>query len=95
MLCINIILTVTDANDVDTIRDLLAEQGRLSREEPGCLRFEVYHSQDDPQVFILNERWESKEAHAVHKEAKACQEIYIPQVLPKVTRTPHYSTLVE
>jgi quinol monooxygenase YgiN len=95
MLCINIILTVNDEADVEKISELLAEQGRLSREEPGCLRFEVYHSQDDPKVFILNERWESAEAHAVHREARSYTEIYAPQVLPRVTRVPHRSTLVE
>lgn len=95
MLCVNIILTVNDAADVDSIRELLAEQGRLSRAEPGCLRFEVYHSKENPQVFILNERWESQEALDVHRTAKAYTEIYQPQVLPKVERVPHPSTLVE
>ena len=95
MLCVNIILTVIDPADVDSIRDLLAEQGRLSRAEPGCLRFEVYHSKENPQVFILNERWESQEALDVHRTAKAYTEIYQPQVLPKVERVPHPSTLVE
>ena len=94
MICINIVLTVNDEGDVDEIRGLLSEQGRLSREEPGCLRFEVYHSQDDPKVFLLCERWESKESHEIHRTEKAYTEIYAPQVLPKVTRVPHRSTLV-
>lgn len=95
MLCSNIILTVNDESDIDEIRDLLAEQGRLSREEPGCLRFEVYHSQADPKMFILVERWESQEALDVHRTAKAYTEIYQPKVLPKASRVPHPSTLVE
>ena len=95
MICINILLTVKDAADVEEVRGLLAEQGRLSRAEPGCLRFEVYHSNNDPQVFILNERWESPEALDVHRTAKAYTEIYQPQVLPKVDRVPHPATLVE
>ena len=95
MLCINILLTVRDEADIDAIRNLLAEQGRLSRAEPGCLRFEVYHSQNDPQVFILNERWESQEALDVHRTARAYTEIYQPQVLPKVDRVPHPAVLVE
>src|SRR5262245_53989109 len=47
MLYLNIYLTVKDAANVEKVRGLLAEQGRLSREEPGCSRFEVYHSQTD------------------------------------------------
>lgn len=95
MICINVILTVNDEADVSEIRELLAEQGRLSRAEPGCLRFEVYHSRNDPKVFILNERWESQQALDVHRAAKAFTEIYQPQVLPRVERVPHPAELVE
>lgn len=95
MICLNIILTVRDENDVAEVRALLAEQGRLSRAEPGCLRFEVYHSEADPTVFILNERWESPEALDAHRRAKAFKEIYEPKVLPRVERAPHPSLLVE
>ncbi len=91
----NILLTVNEENEIDEIAGLLAEQGRLSRQEPGCERFEVYHSQSDPKVFLLTERWESEEALDVHRQARAYQEIYKPQVLPRVTRVPHVSTLVE
>ena len=94
MICINIILTGREGKDPQEIRSLLAEQGRLSRAEPGCLRFEVYHSKNDPRVFILNERWESAEALDVHRTAKAYTEIYQPQVLPNVQRVPHPSALV-
>ena len=95
MICLNIVLTVKDADDIEEVCGLLVEQGRLSRQEPGCLRFEVYHSQADPQVFILNERWESPEALDIHREARSYTEIYKPKVLPKVDRVPHPATLVE
>lgn len=95
MVCLNIMLTVKDPADVEQIRNLLAEQGRLSRQEPGCLRFEVYHSQNDPRVFILNEHWESPSALDRHRTARAYTTIYQPQVLPKVDRVPHPSVLVE
>lgn len=95
MIYINVLLTVRDENDVEEIHGLLAEQGRLSRQEPGCVRFEVYHSQNDPKVFLLNEHWESQEALDVHRTAKAYTTIYQPQVLPKVERVPHPAVLVE
>ena len=91
----NIILTVNDEADVSEITGLLAEQGRLSRAEPGCARFEVYHSEADPKVFLLIERWESQAALDAHREAKAYTEIYKPQVLPKATRMAHPSTPIE
>jgi quinol monooxygenase YgiN len=95
MICLNVILTVKEPNDVDEIRGLLAEQGKLSRQEPGCLRFEVYHSTAAPRVFILNERWESPAALDAHRKATAYTEIYQPKVIPKVDRVPHPADLVE
>jgi len=95
MFCVNVLLQVKNPADVDEVARLLTEAGRLSRQEPGCLRFEVYHSQSDPNVFLLCERWESEAAWQAHREEKAFREIYQPLVLPKVERTPHISTLVE
>jgi len=95
MIYANIILTVNDAKDVNEIRELLREQGRLSRAEPGCLRFEVYQSQSDPKVFVLCERWESTAALDVHRTAKAYTQIYQPRVLPKASRVAHLSDFIE
>lgn len=94
MLYLNIWLTVKDPADVEKVRDLLAEQGRLSRKEPGCIRFEVYQSSNDPTRFLLTERWESQAALDVHRTAQAYTTVYQPQVLPLVNREPHPSTLV-
>src|SRR5712671_87858 len=49
MYCLNVWLTVKDNSNIETVRSLLSEQVKLSRAEPGCLRFEVYHSQADPR----------------------------------------------
>ena len=49
------------------VRELLAEQARLSRAEPGCVRFEVYQSQPDATRFLLCEHWESAAALDVHR----------------------------
>lgn len=95
MFAINVVLTVKNESDIDQVRELLTQCGRLSRAEPGCLRFEVCDSQDDSRVFILVERWESEQAWQDHKQRQAVQEIYLPQVLPLVERVPHISTLLE
>ena len=91
----NVVVTVKDERDVEEIRSLLVQQAVLSRQEPGCERFELYQSQNDAKVFILVERWSSPEALDQHRLAKAYTEIYKPKVLPKVDRTPHPCTLVE
>ena len=94
MLYLNIWLTVKDPAQVGQIRELLTEQARLSRKEAGCVRFEVYQSNNDPTRFLLHERWESQTALDQHRTAEAYTTIYQPQVLPLVNREPHPSTLV-
>ncbi len=36
------------------------------REEPGCNQFEAYQNIDDPDRFILLERWADQETFTVH-----------------------------
>lgn len=91
MFYINVWLTVKDEQDIGEIADLLAEACRLSREEPGCEGFEVFHSETDATRFLLCEQWESKAAWEAHRGEKAFREIYEPQVLPRVHRDPHIS----
>lgn len=95
MIYLNILLQVKDPADVEKVKSLLSEQGRLSREEPGCMRFEVYHSANDPTMFILNEWWDSQPHLDDHRKAKAYTTVYQPHVIPLVNRTPHPSTLIE
>jgi len=95
MVYVNVILTVKNEVDIPTVIKLLSHQGRLSREEPGCLRFEVYHSQSDPRVFLLNEHWATQAALDAHRKGLAYTTIYQPEVLPKVDRVPHPSDLLE
>lgn len=95
MFHINVWLTVKASENISKIGDLLAQACRLSRSEKGCVRFEVFHSQADPQKFLLCERWESEQAWKDHRNERAFSEIYQPQVLPLVDRDPHISDLVE
>ena len=95
MIYANVLLTVKAEGDIEEIRGLLAEQRRLSLQEPGCERFEVYHSQSNPKVFLLVERWADQQALDVHRTALAYNTVYQPKVIPKVDRVPHLSTLVE
>ncbi|HEY2882564.1 MAG TPA: putative quinol monooxygenase [Pirellulales bacterium] len=94
MVYLNIWLAVKDAADVEKVSGLLAEQARLSRQEPGCKRFEVYQSKNDPTRFLLSERWESQAALDAHRTALAYTTVYHPQVLPLVNREPHPCNLV-
>lgn len=95
MFCINVFLKVHEPGDVTAVKEMLAECGRMSRNEPGCISFDVCHVQEDPQTFILCERWESEQAWQDHKQREAVQTIYLPKVLPLVDRTPYICDVLE
>lgn len=95
MFVINVTLQVQNPADVPEIRDNLRRQGAMSREEPGCVQFTVCQDLDDPQTFVLFEQWATKADWEVHKQAESFQTIYLPLVLPKVTRSPRFCELVE
>lgn len=94
MYYLNVWLTVKDAANVAVVRERLGKACGMSREEPGCERFEVYQSQADERRFLLVEWWESKAAWETHRQNRAVTEIYVPQVLPLVDREPHPCDLI-
>ena len=94
MLCLIIQLTVKDPANIEQVKDLLQQAGRLSRTEPGCSRFDVYQSKNEAARFTLCEHWESQQALDAHREAQAYSTIYKPQVLPLVERVAHPSELL-
>jgi len=94
MIPLAVLLLVRDAADVPRVRELLGEQMRKSRAEPGCLRFEVYHSQAEPRRFVLVEHWASQEALDAHRLAEAYTTVYKPHVIPLVDREGHPSDLL-
>ena len=44
---------------------LLSQQASLSSVEPGCERFDIYQSEEEPELFLLIVVWAS-EAHLVN-----------------------------
>ena len=88
----NVVLRVLHETDIDSVSVRLTELARLSAEEPGCERFEVYHSQVDSLCFLLVEQWSSQKDLDLHREAPAFKALYIPEVLPLVTREAHPSS---
>ena len=95
MICLTIVLTAKDAADIPRLRDLLVQAMRKSREEPGCLRFDVYHSPAEPRRFTLVEHWADQAAIDAHRLAEAYTTIYKTQVMPLVDREGHPSTFLE
>lgn len=95
MFAINVVLKVKDSANIPQVRRLLMRCGELSRTEPGCLVYEACHATNEPDTFMLIERWQSKEAWELHKTAEAYITIYHPQVIPLVDRTPFFCELLQ
>ena len=95
MLCLTVLLLAKDPAHIKEIREHLVQAMRKSRAEPGCVRFEVYHSQTEPRRFVPVEHWASQEALDQHRLAEAYNTIYKPMVMPLVEREGHPATLLE
>lgn len=95
MIDLTVVLSARDLSCVPQLRELLAMQVNLSRQEPGCVRFEAFESQTVPGTFILIERWESQAAVDTHRTAKGFTTVYAPLVLPLVDRVAHVCCVLQ
>jgi quinol monooxygenase YgiN len=57
--------TAKEGHSVALGARLLALAGP-SRSEPGCLRYDVYHSNDDPNTWFVYEDWRSRADFDAH-----------------------------
>ena len=55
------------AESVDAFKDLIRTNHLGSIQEPGCLRFDVAQSVEDPRRFVLWEWYADEDAAAFHK----------------------------
>ena len=61
--------------EADRVAQLLPEHVRLTRAEPGCLKFEVFRSQSDPVRFAVSEVFRDRDAFDAH-QARAAATIW-------------------
>lgn len=61
--------------EADRVSELLPEHIRLTRAEPGCLRFEVLRSHADPVRFAVSEAFADRAAFEAH-QARASATIW-------------------
>lgn len=68
----------------DTVLAILPKLIEASRKELGNLAFEAYVNIDDPQSYVLLERYTSQAAFATHRETPHFKELMLGQILPKL-----------
>ncbi|WP_311610253.1 putative quinol monooxygenase [Streptomyces hesseae] len=62
--------------------------------EDGCVSWEAYRSHKDVARFVLVERWASRDHCGTHDSGAAIQDIYIPEIMPRIEREVHPSAPV-
>ena len=69
------------------------EQIVETRKEPGCIAYDFYESQTEPNTFVFNERWKSREAIDAHFQTAHIRKFMA--VLPACVAEPPVVELVE
>jgi quinol monooxygenase YgiN len=55
-------------DEADRVSRMLPEHVRLTRSEPGCLKFEILRSHADPTRFAVNETFRDRGAFDAHQQ---------------------------
>ena len=89
----HLIITIASKTPEDAVPVALAlsRMRPLCLAEPGCILWEAYQSQENPGKFVLVEHWQTREHWDAHDELSAIQDIYIPEILPRIIREIHPS----
>jgi quinol monooxygenase YgiN len=80
----------------DEVAALLARHTAATRAEPGCRDFVALRSSEDPDAFVLYERYESEEAFKAHQASPHFEGIAVAQIRPLLAeRTLRFCQVVE
>jgi quinol monooxygenase YgiN len=80
----------------DMVAALLARHTAATRAEPGCLDFVALRSSEDPDAFVLYERYASQQAFEAHQASPHFEDIAVAQIRPLLTdRTAEFCQVVQ
>lgn len=63
----------SDANHVERVKAELTKLVSSSRQDPGCLQYDLHQDTTDPTRFLFFENWESRELWKRHMETPHLQ----------------------
>jgi quinol monooxygenase YgiN len=87
---VNAVIYTFAAESVDTVIPMLRELAAASRQESGCLGFDVNRSNDDPNAVILYERWTDTAALEAHYQTEHFMRLGVNGIRPlAVSRLAH------
>jgi quinol monooxygenase YgiN len=71
-----------EAGKGDQVAALLAGHSAATNAEPGCLDFVALRSSEDPDSFVLYERYASQEAFEAHQASPHFEGIAVARIWP-------------
>ena len=74
-----------DERAVEDVLGLVAELGRPTREEPGCLGYDVFRSVDSPGELLLIERYRDDAAIEAHRASPHYRRLVVERILPRLS----------
>jgi len=60
---------MTKPGCVTQLKQLLASTVKQTKEDNGCVHYDVFHDQENPIKFFLVETWENNDAYIAHKQS--------------------------
>ncbi|WP_187170582.1 putative quinol monooxygenase [Salidesulfovibrio onnuriiensis] len=89
MVCVHVFFTARKGREAQA-RERLTWLMECSRKDPGCIRYDMHVSPDDPGRFMLFELWESQELLDAHGKSDHLEQFgrELPEYLvgaPEVT----------
>ena len=75
---------VAKPGEEENVAAILRAVAPLSREEPGCLAYEVHDSVDDPTRFLLYEQYEDETAYQSHQQTDHFRDLILGGAVPKL-----------
>mmetsp|Transcript_443 Transcript_443/g.983 ORF Transcript_443/g.983 Transcript_443/m.983 type:complete len:100 (-) Transcript_443:226-525(-) len=70
-----VVEAIVKEDKMDHFLQLIEADAVASRNEPGCLRFDVVQAQDDPNKFIFYELYTDDDAVAYHNEQQYLKDV--------------------
>jgi len=74
------------AGEEDRIAAILKAAARLSRDEPGCLLYEIHSSTEDSRTFFLYEQYLDEGAYRAHQATEHFQRLILGEAIPRLER---------
>lgn len=83
------VLVVADVScgpeNVVEFGQVMQEFAAACREEPGCLSYDVFRSEDSPERFVSIEKYVDSAAFAAHRDSDHFREIGLARLMPLAT----------